>query len=639
MKRNRFLNIFTAVICLFSVGSALENQTGNLYEPYLEWEIEYTSASDNKFDVVATATFEHTSGTAITTEMFYDGNDTWKFRFTGTKNGTWTLTTNGPGTLGGHTATVTINDNMNNRNGFIKAIPHSQGARWGWSANNNSFIPQYVMGKPLTLFLNENSPDTTAINNEIQEFVVEHGFTGFHFESFIGTDKNVWLDSSKDPDIAVFRAAEKIILETYNKGGATHLWLLGSDAWKDNSGDSYTGFKTSEWYNLCRYVAARLAPLPGWTMGYGFDVEDDWVSSSHLQEWQDYMQSKCGWQHFFGARVCNNNSYPKDDYCTWTGGDYLGYTRYLVGYEKYKQDLAHRSNVPSFEEDRYRIRDKDQFNNKDYHVPEWTRKGMWHSALAGGVANIWGNLTPHNDNHQGSNPYDNKGLCTSSGERVNIKHLIKTYSLFWENRFLTSLKRNNSIIVNADSSIRSVEDTGLCVGMSDNAGEHYIMYKENTSTLSIDLTGMKGSQPAVAVDAKASYSEIDLGTINPQIFTWNAPDTSDWAIAIGDFDASSTTSADGSVELYPKGFALYNNYPNPFNASTTIVFSLPKKEFVNLKVYDALGREIETLAKDTFNAGSHKIHFSTVDFNSGVYFYRLEAGKNYSETKKMVHVK
>jgi hypothetical protein len=85
----------------------------------------------------------------------------------------------------------------------------------------------------------------------------------------------------------------------------------------------------------------------------------------------------------------------------------------------------------------------------------------------------------------------------------------------------------------------------------------------------------------------------------------------------------------------PSTYLLQQNYPNPFNPSTTISFSIPTSEFVTLKVYDVLGREIATLVNENLSAGSYSYNFDASNLTSGVYFYKLQAGK-YSETKKML---
>jgi hypothetical protein len=85
-------------------------------------------------------------------------------------------------------------------------------------------------------------------------------------------------------------------------------------------------------------------------------------------------------------------------------------------------------------------------------------------------------------------------------------------------------------------------------------------------------------------------------------------------------------------------FSLEQNYPNPFNPSTTIQYQIPESGLVTLKIYDVLGREIITLVNEELSAGKHEADFDASGFNSGVYFYRLQAG-SFIETKKMVLMK
>ena len=85
-------------------------------------------------------------------------------------------------------------------------------------------------------------------------------------------------------------------------------------------------------------------------------------------------------------------------------------------------------------------------------------------------------------------------------------------------------------------------------------------------------------------------------------------------------------------------FALANNYPNPFNPSTIIKYTIPKQNFVELKIYDILGREVATLVNEEKSAGNYEINFNGSKLSSGVYFYRLQAG-SFVSTKKFVMLK
>ncbi len=85
-------------------------------------------------------------------------------------------------------------------------------------------------------------------------------------------------------------------------------------------------------------------------------------------------------------------------------------------------------------------------------------------------------------------------------------------------------------------------------------------------------------------------------------------------------------------------FELSQNYPNPFNPSTTIEFSIPKESFVQLKVFNILGKEISTLAKEKYSAGSYKVNFDGGNLPSGLYIAQMKAGK-FSKSYKMMLLK
>lgn len=92
------------------------------------------------------------------------------------------------------------------------------------------------------------------------------------------------------------------------------------------------------------------------------------------------------------------------------------------------------------------------------------------------------------------------------------------------------------------------------------------------------------------------------------------------------------------TNLKINGFTLSQCYPNPFNPTSQIAFSIPQAAFTQLKVYDMFGREIQTLVNEQLSEGNHSFQFNGKNLASGVYFYTLKAG-NYSATKKMILTK
>lgn len=88
----------------------------------------------------------------------------------------------------------------------------------------------------------------------------------------------------------------------------------------------------------------------------------------------------------------------------------------------------------------------------------------------------------------------------------------------------------------------------------------------------------------------------------------------------------------------PASFALSQNYPNPFNPTTEIKFDIPTRSHTTLKVYNILGREVETLVDEEMSPGHYVSEWDASEYSSGIFFYKLTAG-DFVDTKKMVLVK
>ena len=98
------------------------------------------------------------------------------------------------------------------------------------------------------------------------------------------------------------------------------------------------------------------------------------------------------------------------------------------------------------------------------------------------------------------------------------------------------------------------------------------------------------------------------------------------------------TSVNKAKNNLPTEYALVQNYPNPFNPSTTIEYAIPERSNVTIKVFDILGREVAILVNEEKKAGNYKIDFNASNLTSGIYFYKIEAGK-FKETKKLILLK
>lgn len=99
-----------------------------------------------------------------------------------------------------------------------------------------------------------------------------------------------------------------------------------------------------------------------------------------------------------------------------------------------------------------------------------------------------------------------------------------------------------------------------------------------------------------------------------------------------------------SIATLPVSYRLGNNYPNPFNPVTTIAYDIPEDGWVNLRVYDITGRQVDELVNTRIKAGFHSVKWDATEFSSGLYFVSIHArgnngGKDFTSTKKMMMIK
>ena len=119
----------------------------------------------------------------------------------------------------------------------------------------------------------------------------------------------------------------------------------------------------------------------------------------------------------------------------------------------------------------------------------------------------------------------------------------------------------------------------------------------------------------------------------------NTASASDYEYIIDNFMNSTLVNVENNSELeLAKEFNLAQNYPNPFNPATKIKYSIPNPGMVKLKVFDIMGREVQTLVNENHSPGNYEVEFNAEALSSGVYFYQLQSGK-FIETRKMLLIK
>ena len=103
-------------------------------------------------------------------------------------------------------------------------------------------------------------------------------------------------------------------------------------------------------------------------------------------------------------------------------------------------------------------------------------------------------------------------------------------------------------------------------------------------------------------------------------------------------DPCSSTGLISNGNEIVTSYKLFQNYPNPFNPTTNIRFTIPKSEFVTLKIYNALGEVMHTLVNEYKLSGDYLFSFDAAGYSSGIYYYKLETS-SFSETRKMLLIK
>jgi len=139
-----------------------------------------------------------------------------------------------------------------------------------------------------------------------------------------------------------------------------------------------------------------------------------------------------------------------------------------------------------------------------------------------------------------------------------------------------------------------------------------------------------------AANAAHDYNYVDETAVNGTTYTYT----------LRVVNADATMSELATVQGTPSfgaavitEYALHQNFPNPFNPSTSLTFDVVDKNFVSLKVFNAAGQEVGTVANSEYEAGRHTVNFSAANLPSGLYFYTVKIGNEFSATKKMLLVK
>jgi len=490
-----------------------------------DWHTDDVSYTGNPFDVRTTVTFRHwASGAKRTTEMFYEGNNTWRFYFPGTRTGHWTFhTASDLARLDGHTGGIAVRDRSGGApKGFLTHVGNKYAIQVRNETDLHGYLFNVYMGRVnQPVFLEEFGSDLAQVEEKALAYLDEARANGFEI-IFVHVNNN-WFKfgarrhdehDSVNPDLLTFDVLETIIRTVHANGGRVHLWAWGDESRKWTPKGVPGGINGEADRRLQRYIAARLGPLPGWTMGYGFDLHE-WTSEAELNAWADYLHEHMGWQHLLCARGFRLRSpYNINAYDGFGRDVPLATTAHgPASYEEIVDDLNSDVTKPHLYEERHSYR-REGFNLD----MDGTRRLLWWQALAGGMGGFFGFYpdSPH--------PYPNP-------------EQLRTHYDFWHTgrRFTLDMQPANHLVKEGYALWSPATESG-------------VFYTENTEKISIELSATRDPQPLVVFNTQKDPAEArqDVMNIPPSggSFSFRSSPASDWAYTVGDFTQASGPAPD-----------------------------------------------------------------------------------------------
>lgn len=497
----------------------------------------------NPFDLVATVTFTHAKEVR-TTEMFYVGSDTWKFRFTGTRTGVWSFSTSSSDAdLEGHLGSITVQPRANAIiKGFLthlgnkyavmdEDIDHLDGYVYQVFMNQQDYEQQHkhssrILGNASRVNLIDDYWNNTLDNGfDIYFFGVLYSW--FRMGALSIDDFSSAADPDLDqPDRALFDTLEFAIKYAHQRGGRTHIWAWGDNDRRQTPNHLGDGFRGKRHRRLIRYIAARLGPLPGWSMNFGFDTIEMPNAEADGAWWADELNRTMGWPHILTSRGWDDGSLGAHSYAGFGGSPYDLETtdKGPADYREISQDLEARKEKPSIYEERHtynRWRCWPGAVPDPYRLSETgCRRLIWWETMAGGMGGFFGHFSERFNQY---GPFRPGGPCGYHPE--SLKRAFRTHRDFWKHgRLILGMSPDNRRVSGA---------TGYCLVTAEK--KCFVFFVEDADSITIDLSDMPGSQPVIAVDAKADYDEIDRGFLKAGLHTIHLNATSDWALAVGEF--------------------------------------------------------------------------------------------------------
>lgn len=462
----------------------------------MEWRLSAAPAEGNPFDRRARVLFTHEDGSEIATETFWDGEGAYRFRFTPPLAGRWTFETESDlAELDGRSGEVEVAPAPDARGPLVGA-----GTWFAWRVGEERLEPTlynvYEIHAERFEELSALPTDPAELERVVTSFLDEVEANGM--DAVMVRMYNNWFrfgaradddHDSVNPDPRSFGVLETVIAMAHERGLGVHMWAWGDRRrrWIPPGG---VGSEAD--LRLQRYIAARLGPLSGWTMSYGFDL-NEWVTAEEVRAWERTINGLSGWPHLLTAREVDAGDRLftlGDAPLPLVSSDARPTLDDEVPYELARQEFAEHGRPVLFERRFYHTRDGWDM--------ETTRRALWQFTVAGGAGGLYGVWR--------GPPYPEPGQ-------------LRTFREFWRRHLELGLE--------------PADDLADAPALANEEGSRAIVYAQDRERIELDLTGAAGPLRAVAVDARSGrYEELELGVLEPGKHVWEAPHASDWALSL-----------------------------------------------------------------------------------------------------------
>ena len=489
----------------------LEPQAGLVHRPFLEWEVQASDYDGDPFDVRAYAHFTHTSGDSYRVPLYFAGDDTWRFRFTAPRTGTYLVETESelesfdalttratfaadpdPAAHGFLVAedgafTVLVGDGTESRRILYNVYQRHNSKR----APAGVETPAHYSADPAV-----RGPHIEALLDETQAHGMNATFllVGSNWLQH-GNEYNEW-STNEHPDDVTFEIIEDVLERTRARGMFLHIWMWADEENRNAAPLLRGGTNGPIDERLQYYIMGRLGAFPNWTLSLGYDLEE-WVTPAEARRWRETMVGFNDLPRLFMARETQDGA--------------SGSNRFSLGSDKldvFSVDQRPRSDF--FADARTMIERADGrpvlYERRFLHTRDdvWdmatTRRALWQFTIAGGAGGVW-------------------GVLWGNGEPYPSPESLRTLETFWRERFAVAYEP--AVVLDGRAS--------FALHAQDGASSVY--YAEAARSVPLGPEVGDGVTRAVAIDTRRPYEEIeiDLGSSDA---SWQAPHRSDWVLAV-----------------------------------------------------------------------------------------------------------